>query len=134
MRWASKSYAYQEDTDEWELGDIIVHATYLNPVGRKRNCYTQGKYFVILQVKHVVAADLEPHKLSDQVQLPWACNQTEALKKGSTWLSDDLHMIFLDEIDRWDIFDYNENDWLSSDDYSSETSGEKSLDESTSDG
>ena len=43
-------------------------------------------------------------------------------------------MIFLDEIDRWDIFDYNENDWLSSDDYSSETSGEKSLDESTSDG
>ena len=53
VRWASKPYTSQEDMDEWAVGELVVHATYLNPVGRSRNWYTQGKDIMILRVQHV---------------------------------------------------------------------------------
>jgi hypothetical protein len=135
VRWASEPYASQEVTDEWAIGELVCDGTYLNPVGRARNWYTQGEDSVTLRVQHVVAANLQLEKPSDQVRLPSACNRTEALKKGATRLSDDSHMTILDEIDRRDILDYEEDDGSSSDDDSvEEPTEEESSDVSSSDG
>jgi hypothetical protein len=135
VRWASEPYASQEVTDEWAIGELVCDGTYLNPVGRARNWYTQGEDSVTLRVQHVVAANLQLEKPSDQVRLRSACNRTEALKKGATRLSDDSHMTILDEIDRRDILDYEEDDGSSSDDDSvEEPTEEESSDVSSSDG
>ena len=61
----------------------MVHATYLNTLRRAQNWYTQGKECAILWIQHVITANLEFHKPSDQVQFMLACNRTEASRKGA---------------------------------------------------
>jgi hypothetical protein len=132
VRWASETYAAQEDTDEWAIGELVVDATYLNPVGRARNWYTPGDDRVTIRVQHVVAAALVLEQPSDEVKLPSNCNRRDALSKGARRLSDDSHLTILDEINRRDILDYEENDDSSSDDDSVDSGGEESSDESSS--
>jgi hypothetical protein len=132
VRWASETYAAQEDTDEWAIGELVVDATYLNPVGRARNWYTPGDDRVTIRVQHVVAAALVLEQPSDEVKLPSNCNRRDALSKGARRLSDDSHLTILDEINRRDILDYEENDDSSSNDGSVDSGGEESSDESSS--
>jgi hypothetical protein len=133
VRWASETYAAQEDTDEWASGELVCDAAYLNPVGRARNWYTPGDDRVTIRVQHVVAAALVLEEPSDAVKLPSTCNRKDALSKGAKRLSDDCHLTILDEINRRDILDYEENEDSSSDDDSSvEQSEEESSDKSLS--
>jgi hypothetical protein len=133
VRWASETYAAQEDTDEWASGELVCDAAYLNPVGRARNWYTPGDDRETIRVQHVVAANLELVEPSDAVKLPSTCNRRDALSKGARRLLDDCHLTILDEINQRDILDYEENEDSSSDDDSSvEPSEEESSDESSS--
>jgi hypothetical protein len=134
VRWASVPFASQEDTDEWMIGELICDATYHNPVGRARNWYTAGDDCVTIRVQHVVAADLELQKPSNQIKLPSTCNRREALNKKATRLSDDSHLRILDEINRRDILDYEEDEEEESDDENiSQSTGESSGDDTSDD-
>ena len=104
----------------------MVHAKYLNLLGREQNWYTQSKYCVILRFQHVATADIDLQKLTNQVRLPPSCNCTEALRKVATRLSDDLHMKILDDMGIQYIIDYKENNGSSYDDDSVEPSGKDS--------
>jgi hypothetical protein len=96
--WEPETYAAQEDTDEWAIGELVCDGTYLNPVGRARNWYIPGDGHVTVRVQHTVAADILLEKPSASVKLPSNCNQRDALSKGTRRLSYDSQLTIIDEI------------------------------------
>ena len=110
VAWASGAYTLQEETDEYQEGELVAEATYFNPVGAARNWYTPSTLTTLVRVQHVVAADV--NLLSERestVKLPSSCNREQAREKGAMRITDTSHEIILDEINRRDSLDYVEH-------------------------
>jgi hypothetical protein len=61
VQWTFVPYMLQEATYEFQEGELVCDATYLNPVGRAKNWYTPGTSMgeMLIRIQHVVAGDVE---------------------------------------------------------------------------
>ena len=110
VAWVSGAYALQEETDEYQEGELVADATYFNPVGAARNWYTPSTVTTLVRVQHVVAADVDLLKETEStVKLPSTCNREQAREKGAMRITDTSHETILDEINRRDSLDYIEH-------------------------
>ena len=81
VKWTGTPYTDQE------TGELVCDGLFLNPVGRARKWYTLSSLLSRSLVKHVVLAKVVMEGITDQNQLPKACNRRQAAAKGALKIS-----------------------------------------------
>jgi hypothetical protein len=116
VEWTSEAYTLQEDTAltefdpplQLQAGELVVDATYLNPVPRAPLWYTRSQLNTTVRVKQVLAVNLNMLDISDDNKVPRGCNKREVERLKGKRLHDADHEEILDERMRRVALDHEE--------------------------
>jgi hypothetical protein len=85
VKWLSKPYTLQEDTDGMSrtigMGTMVANLLYFNRVERAPHWYTQSGKTMVAEVRYVLLSDLQLQTISKTNKLPTACQRQEATRK-----------------------------------------------------
>jgi hypothetical protein len=111
VKWLSKPYMLQEDTDGISgtigAGTMVVDALYFNRVERASHCYMQSKETTVAEVRYVLLTGLHLLPISKTNKLPMACNRREAAQKKAVKVTTLLdHEVIMEEAGKRDQLEY----------------------------
>jgi hypothetical protein len=113
VKWLSKPYTLQEDTDSMSgtigAGTMVVDVLYFNRVERAPHWYMQSKETMVAEVQYVLLTGLHLLPISETNKLPTACNRREAVQKKVVKVTLLDHEVIMEEAGKWDQLEYNVN-------------------------
>jgi hypothetical protein len=114
VKWLSKPYTLQEDTDGMSgtigAGMMVVDVLYFNRVERAPHWYMQSKEMMVAEVRYVLLIGLHLLPISETNKLPTACNRREAAQKRAVKVMFLDHEVIMEEAGKQDQLEYNVND------------------------
>ncbi len=104
VKWTSKPYALQEETEEVldaiAAGAMVVDAVYFNMVEHAPYWYMQSELMMVVKVRHVLWSGLQLEEISATNKLPLACNRLEATLKRAGKIATQEHEEIMEEAGR----------------------------------
>jgi hypothetical protein len=106
LKWLSKPYTLQKDTDGMSgmigAGTMVVDALYFNRVERAPHWYMQSKEMMVAEVRYVLLTGLHLLPISETNKLPTLCNRREAAQKKVVKVMLLDHSVIMEEAGKWD--------------------------------
>ena len=59
VKWYIPPHELQEDTDIFQVGDVVCNATYLNSIRQTHHWYTQNTIKNIVRVQNILAENID---------------------------------------------------------------------------
>jgi hypothetical protein len=116
LQWESEPRILEEGIDVDGVfiakGELVLDGIYLNKVPRAKQWYTKApsddeeSLRTLVQMKHVVLANLNLTGESQNQKLPRNCDRTTARQLGTLRVSDGEHDLISDEISRRDRLEF----------------------------
>ncbi len=105
VKWLSKPYTLQEDTDGMSgtigAGTMVV-TLYFNRVDGTPHWYAQSKETLVAEVRYVLLTGLHLLPISKTNKLPTACNRREAAQKKAVKVTLLDHEVIMEEAGKRD--------------------------------
>jgi hypothetical protein len=106
VKWLSKPYTLQEDTDGMSgtigTGMMVANMLYFNRVEHVPHWYTQSKETTVAEVRYVLLTGLHLLPISATNKLPTACNWREAAQKKAVKVMLLDHEVIMDKAGKQD--------------------------------
>jgi hypothetical protein len=114
VKWTSKPYALQEETEGVSgviaAGAMVVKAVYFNMVECAPYWYTQSELMTVAEVRHVLWSGLQLEEISATNKLPLTCNRFEAMQKKAGRIATQEHDTVMEEAGRHDTLDFDKDE------------------------
>ena len=111
MRWLSKPYTLQEDTEVMsgviDAGAMVSDRLYYNRVQHVPYWYTPSETTTVVQVRHFLQTGLELQSISTTNKMLQTCNTAVATRQKAVMVTSLDHDGIMEEGMRRDVLEYN---------------------------